>query len=69
MAASTIIAIFLFLYGLACLYVGLAKPKAVWKLGNIQSFVQLLGERGTVIMLVIVAAVSSIGGILILVLI
>ncbi|HNT24913.1 MAG TPA: hypothetical protein PKM21_11145 [Anaerolineales bacterium] len=59
----TILAIFLVLYGLACLYVGLAKPKAIWGLSKLQGFVQLLGEKGTVIMLVILGLATLAGGI------
>ena len=62
-----IIAIALILYGLACLYIGLAKPKAIWQLGKLQGFVQLLGEKGTVIMLLVLAAGTILGGIAILV--
>ncbi len=59
----TILAIFLVLYGLACLYVGLAKPKAIWSLDKLQGFVQLLGEKGTVIMLAILGLATLAGGI------
>lgn len=66
MNTLTIIAIALILYGLACLYVGLARPQAFWKLGKFQGFVQLLGEKGTIVMLMIIAAATLIGGIAIL---
>ena len=62
----TYLAIFLILYGLACLYVGLARPKAIWSLGKLQGFVQLLGEKGTVAMLVILGIATLVGGIFLL---
>jgi hypothetical protein len=49
MDTFTIIAYALILYGVFTLYIAFAKPKAIWNLGKIQGFVQLLSERGTVI--------------------
>ncbi len=63
-----ILAIFLILYGLACLYIGLTKPKAIWNLGKLQGFVQLLGEKGTVMMLVVLGIATLAGGIFLLLL-
>lgn len=62
----TIIAVFLILYGLACFYVALAKPEAIWRLGKLQGFVQLLSEKGTVIMLLVLGAAALVGGLAIL---
>lgn len=62
----TIVGIILVLYGLACLYIALAKPQAIWKLGKIQGFIQLLGEKGTVILLVVLGVGTLIGGILLI---
>jgi hypothetical protein len=42
-----------------------AKPKAIWNLGKIQGFVQLLSEKGTVIFFSIVGIATIVGGILI----
>lgn len=54
------------LYGLACGYIALAKPKAIWNTSKLQGFVQLLGEKGTVILLLVVAAGTLIGGVALL---
>lgn len=62
----TIVGIILVLYGLACFYIALAKPKAVWKLGKIQGFIELLGENGTVILLVVLGLGTLVGGILLI---
>lgn len=62
----TVVGIILVLYGIACFYIALAKPKAVWNLGKIRGFVELLGERGTVILLVVLGLGTLIGGILLI---
>ncbi len=66
MDGLTLFAAFLILYGLACLYVGFARPQAIWKTGKLQGFVQLLGEKGTVIMLTILGVGTLAGGLAIL---
>jgi len=67
MDTLTIIAYALILYGVLTLYIAFAKPKAIWNIGKIQGFVQLLSERGTVIFFSIVGIGTIIGGILILI--
>jgi hypothetical protein len=62
-----IVGILLVIYGIACLYIGLAKPQAIWKLGKIQGFVQLLGEKGTVFMMLVLGVATLGGGIWLLV--
>jgi hypothetical protein len=66
MDTLTIIAYALILYGIATLYIAFAKPKAIWNLGKIQGFVQLLSEKGTVIFFSIVGIATIVGGVLIL---
>jgi hypothetical protein len=66
MDTLTIIAYALILYGIATLYIAYAKPKAIWNLGKIQGFVQLLSEKGTVIFFSIVSVATIVGGALIL---
>ncbi len=66
MDTLTIIAYALILYGIATLYIAYAKPKAIWNLGKIQGFVQLLSEKGTVIFFSIVGIGTIVGGALIL---
>lgn len=53
----------LILYGIFTLYIAYVKPKAIWNLGKIQGFVQLLSERGTVIFFTIVGIATIVGGI------
>ncbi len=54
MTTLKIVGYFLVLYGLACLAIALAKPAAIWKLGKIQGFIQLLGDKGTVILFLVI---------------
>jgi hypothetical protein len=58
----TIIAYALILYGVFTLYIAWAKPKAIWNIGKIQGFVQLLSEKGTVSFFSIVGIVTILGG-------
>jgi hypothetical protein len=66
MDTLTIIAYALILYGILTLYIAFARPKAIWSIGKIQGFVQLLTEKGTVIFFSIVGIGTIVGGALIL---
>ncbi len=58
MDALTLFGIALVIYGLLTLAIAVFKPRAIWQIGKIQGFVQLLSERGTVILFFIVAALT-----------
>jgi hypothetical protein len=62
MDTLTIIAYALILYGIFTLYIAYFKPKAIWNIGKIQGFVQLLSEKGTVIFFSIVGLGTILGG-------
>ena len=66
MNTLTIIAYALILYGVFTLYIAWVKPKAIWNIGKIQGFVQLLSEKGTVIFFSIVGIATIVGGVLLL---
>jgi len=66
MDTLTIIAYALILYGVFTLYIAFVKPKAIWNIGKIQGFVQLLSEKGTVIFFSIVGIATVVGGIYLL---
>jgi hypothetical protein len=68
MDTLTIVAYALILYGVFTLYIAYAKPKAIWNLGKIQGFVQLLSEKGTVIFFSIVGIATIVGGVYLLLL-
>jgi hypothetical protein len=63
MDTLTISAYALILYGVFTLSIAWAKPKAIWNIGKIQGFVQLLSEKGTVIFFSIVGLATIVGGI------
>ncbi len=67
MDTLAIIAYALILYGILTLYIAWFKPKAIWNIGKIQGFVQLLSEKGTVIFFSIVGVATIAGGIFLLV--
>ncbi|MBL8090118.1 MAG: hypothetical protein KF758_03075 [Anaerolineales bacterium] len=66
MDTLTIIAYALIFYGVFTLYIALVKPKAIWNIGKIQGFVQLLSEKGTVLFFSIVGIATIVGGIYLL---
>lgn len=66
MDTLTILAYALILYGVFVLYVSYFRPKAIWNLGKIQGFVQLLSEKGTVIFFTVVAVAVIIVGVYLL---
>jgi hypothetical protein len=38
-----------FVYAAFVVFVAMKKPQAIWKMGKIQAFIKVLGEKGTVI--------------------
>ncbi len=66
MDTLTILAYALILYGVFTLYIAYVKPKAIWNIGKIQGFVQLLSEKGTVIFFSIVGIATIVGGVYLL---
>lgn len=66
MTTLQIIGVVLIVWGALCVAIGVLKPQALWKLGKLQGFVQLLGDRGTQIFLIVIGVAAMVGGILIL---
>ncbi|HUF39782.1 MAG TPA: hypothetical protein VMN57_14755 [Anaerolineales bacterium] len=60
------IGIFLVVWGGGTLWVAVRKPRAVWGTGKVQGFVQLLTERGAVILFSVLGAAALIGGLALL---
>jgi hypothetical protein len=58
--------ILLILYGAACFYVAFAKPSWAWKTGKFRGFIEILGESGTIILLVVIGVLTLVGGLLII---
>ena len=63
---NSIFGYFLLVYGVICFYVAFTKPEWVWKTGKVRWFVKNLGEKGTVILLVVFGSAALIAGLLIL---
>lgn len=62
MEIVTIIAYALILYGSLTLYIAYFKPRMIWNIGKIQGFVQLLSEKGTVILFTVIGIATLLGG-------
>jgi hypothetical protein len=62
----TIIGWFLVIWGLATLSLGVFRFDFLWKIGKIQGFVQILGDRGAQFFLALVGLAAAIGGVLLL---
>jgi len=59
MDASTWWGIGLIAYAVLVLAIAFFKPGPIWRMGKIQGFVKLLGEKGTVIFFVIFALIAA----------
>ncbi len=66
MDTLTIIAYFLIVWGAATLSLAIFRFDFLWKIGKVQGFVQLLGDKGTSIFFGIVGVIAIVGGILML---
>jgi hypothetical protein len=66
MTTLDIIAIVLIVWGALCVAIGVFKPRALWKTGKLQGFVQILSDRGTQIFLIVIGVSAIVGGVLIL---
>jgi hypothetical protein len=66
MAGSLVLGLALLLWGVATVLTALFKPKAIWRMGKIQGFVQVLTETGAVIFFSTMGAVAIAAGIIVL---
>lgn len=67
MSGLAILGLFLIIYGLFVFFIAAKKPEAVWKMGKIQGFVKVLGEKGTVIFFFVWGTAAVVGGVLLMV--
>ncbi|MGV8145217.1 MAG: hypothetical protein ACLKAK_00655 [Alkaliphilus sp.] len=58
-----ILGLVLILYGIFVIWIAAKKPKKIWAMGKIQGFVQVLGEKGTVIFFGVWAVIATALGI------
>lgn len=54
-----ILGIFLLVYAVVVVYIALAKPERIWKMGKIQGFTSILGDTGAMIFFLVVAAIAA----------
>lgn len=58
-----IVGIFCMLWAVAVLYIAIAKPEKAWKMGKIQGFVQMLGDKGATILFLVLAVGMAVLGV------
>ena len=59
MDATTIWGIILLVYAAFVILITVIKPAPIWRMGKIQAFVKLLGEKGTVIFFLVFALIAA----------
>ncbi len=58
MNGLALLGLILILYSVVVVVLTVKKPKSIWEMGKIKAFIKVLGERGTVILFYIIAAVA-----------
>jgi hypothetical protein len=58
MNGLALLGLFLILYAILVVVLAIKKPKSIWEMGKIKFFIKLLGDKGTVIMFYVIAAVA-----------
>lgn len=58
MNGLALLGLFLILYSVIVVVLAIKKPKSIWEMGKIKFFIKLLGDKGTVIMFYVIAAVA-----------
>lgn len=61
-----VLAIFLLLYGVFCVAVGIFKIPAIWNMAKIEGFKKILGNVGTQIFLAVWGVIAIAGGIILI---
>jgi hypothetical protein len=65
-SALSILGLALILWGAATILTAWFKPGPIWRTPKIQGFVQLLGEKGAVVLFLTLGVIAVAGGIIIL---
>jgi hypothetical protein len=58
MNGLALLGLFLILYAIVVVILAIKKPKSIWDMGKIKFFLKVLGDKGTVIMFYVIAAVA-----------
>ncbi len=64
MSLMPLLGLLALVYAAAVVWIAMKKPEKVWKMGKIQAFVKVLGEKGTVIFFYVWAVLFAVLGIL-----
>lgn len=67
MKGLALLGILLIIYGLVVIGFVIKKPEGIWKMKKIQTFIKILGDKGTDIFFVIFGILAAGGGIWLLI--
>ncbi len=56
------LAIFLIIYGILCLFIGLLKPPVIWNMAKFRAMEKMFGKTGLRIFVLVWGAAALIGG-------
>ncbi len=59
------LSIFLIIYGIACLFIGLMKPPIIWNMGKFKVMEKMMGKTGLRVFVLVWGLIALIAGILI----
>ncbi len=60
---NPILGLLALVYAVAVVFIAYKKPEGIWKMGKIQAFIKVLGEKGTVIFFYVWAVLFVVLGI------
>jgi hypothetical protein len=58
MNGLALLGLFLILYAVVVVVLAIKKPKSIWEMGKIKFFIKLLGDKGTMVLFFVIAAVA-----------
>jgi len=58
MDGLALLGLILILYAVVVVVLAVRKPESIWKMGKIQLFIKMLGDKGTVALFYVIAAVA-----------
>ena len=58
MNGLALLGLILILYAILVVVLAIKKPKSIWEMGKVKVLIKLLGDKGTVIMFYVIAAIA-----------
>ena len=58
MNGLALLGLILILYAVVVVVLAVKKPKSIWEMGKIKLFIKLLGDKGTLVLFYVIAAVA-----------